>query len=180
MRVKLWCNKARTISLQISNATLNSEYNLSTIGMVVINSLRRGYPPDLGAHIALRMRCIALYCIALCCVVLQHLWFNIILSSSNQILHSHTFVSSTVPRHYPPIPWEELWQNRSSCAVRDWRLEVVSIFFRMCTKWFIIISKLRKSILDRIVNRNVMLITMHVGFYPWLTISHSRGHSDVQ
>lgn len=31
------------------------EYNLETLGLSVINSARRGYPPEEGSHIAIRI-----------------------------------------------------------------------------------------------------------------------------
>lgn len=36
---------------------LGREHKLETIGLSVINSSRRGYPPEEGAHIAIRMSC---------------------------------------------------------------------------------------------------------------------------
>lgn len=37
-----------------STLELLKESGLSTVGFSVINSIRRGYPPEAGAHIALR------------------------------------------------------------------------------------------------------------------------------
>ena len=42
--------KAHVISLTL----LCSERNLKSLALAVINTARRGYPADIGAHIALR------------------------------------------------------------------------------------------------------------------------------
>ena len=40
----------------VNQLHLDREHHLETLGLSVINSVRRGYPPEEGSHIAIRMR----------------------------------------------------------------------------------------------------------------------------